>query len=199
MTIYTLPTSPGFVDFQFDYQTGDYSIPLRNGASIEVVSPSNNYGCGVVLPPMNLDQFKPWRAVLSKLTSARHQFYISPPDSGPSTGYAGPEPRISGAGQIGNSIVVDGLSPSSDILSDGDFLSFDGILYQCDSDVSSNGSGVATISLNRALRKSPADNLPVEIFSPVAVMKLDDRSFVAAQGKTGLYSVAFGGIEHITP
>lgn len=200
MAILTVPSSPGFRSTRFGLERDDYSLALKSGATIEAVSPSNRYYGSFFLPDVKAAQLRLWRSFLSQATSADNQFLVSPPDHvGPSTGYAGSNPLIDGAGQLGLSISVDGLPASTAILLEGDYLSVDNRLYECTSDVTSDGSGGAVISLNRPLRDAPQDNAVVELLAPVSIMKLPNRSYLVDENRNRTYRVSFDAVEYVSP
>lgn len=79
-------------------------------------------------------------------------------------GAGGGAPLVNGAGQTGSSIVTDGWPNNTVVLKAGDIVNFGAgpppIHYDVTSDVSSNGSGQATIPINPPIfaGASPADN-----------------------------------------
>jgi hypothetical protein len=72
-------------------------------------------------------------------------------------------PLVDGGTQTGQSVLTDGWTPSTLVIAAGDFLRFTGAakVYQATADVTSNGSGVATIPINTPLVASPANDAPV--------------------------------------
>jgi hypothetical protein len=84
-------------------------------------------------------------------------------------GTGGPgSPLVNGAGQLGSNLVTDGWPPStSNLLRDGDIIKVAGIKHVLDvcGDVSSNGSGQATIPINPPIWSglSPADNAVITV------------------------------------
>jgi hypothetical protein len=90
---------------------------------------------------------------------------------------------VNGADQLGTTLDVDGLDVSEDILSAGDFISFDVTsgqgntnrqLIPVTSAVQSDTSGEATISLAYPIREAPANDAAVNIFTPTAFFMLSE-------------------------
>ena len=86
------------------------------------------------------------------------------------------EPLVDGAGQTGASLLVKGCTPSTTVLTDGDFFSigtgFETRLYRVDQDIVSDETGAATVTFFPALRISPADESPLELASPSVLLRL---------------------------
>ncbi len=79
---------------------------------------------------------------------------------------------VKGAGQTGKSLLVDGGPNSTLILKAGDLIGIAATdeCYEVRSDVTTNSSGEATITLNQAIRTSPADNADVLVsYVPITV------------------------------
>lgn len=82
-------------------------------------------------------------------------------------GAGGGTPLVNGASQTGSSIITDGWPASTAILKAGDFIRFDSLsrAFEVTADVSSDGSGNATISINPTIfaGDSPVNNDPITI------------------------------------
>lgn len=81
-------------------------------------------------------------------------------------GAGGGTPLVQGASQSGTSIVTDGWTPSvTNVVRAGDCIRFAGLtpLYRITADANSDGSGVATLSINPSIPtgSGPADNAAV--------------------------------------
>ena len=90
-------------------------------------------------------------------------FTISVPGLVTPRGTAVGTPVVNGGAQYGSNLVTDGWSNNSAVLKKGDFIEIEGDrkVYQITSDVTSNGSGQATLPIFPALRKVPGDNVTV--------------------------------------
>lgn len=79
-------------------------------------------------------------------------------------------PLVKGAGQTGSTLLVDGFPVSRSIALAGFFFSMTvssrNYLYQVTDDITTNGSGEATLNIAPLLRASPADNAALEFTTP---------------------------------
>lgn len=113
------------------------------------------------------------RSFLAKLRGRANTLQFPVPGyDGPANDYAGPAGLVNGAGQSGYSLVTDGWTASTAILPEGSYITVNGELKLVTAAATSNGSGQATLSIEPALRYSPADNAPLTITEPYAVMAL---------------------------
>lgn len=116
---------------------------------------------------------KPWRAFLAQARGMVNDFQVK----------VHPRPQsalantvlVQGAGQTGRSIVTDGWPNSTTVLSAGDYVTINNQLLQLTANVTSNGSGVATLTFEPPIRSAPADNAPVEYRNPYALMYLTEE------------------------
>jgi len=106
--------------------------------------------------------FAPLWAFLTRQGGQAGTFTVNLPEFAP-RGAATGTPRVNGSGQTGTSLVTDGWSNNTLILREGDFIQVEPAtkVYQVTADVTSNGSGAATIPIYPALRSSPGDNAAV--------------------------------------
>jgi hypothetical protein len=77
-------------------------------------------------------------------------------------------PLVSGAGQTGAALLVDGWAGNIPVLSAGDFFSVNGELKMVTADAASDVTGTCTVNFAPILRASPANNAPLTITSPTA-------------------------------
>lgn len=117
------------------------------------------------------------RSFLAKLRGRANTLQFPVPGyDGPANDYAGPAGLVMGAGQSGYSLVTDGWSNSAAILPEGSYIACAGQLHLVTAPVSTNGSGEATIPIEPARRYAPADNAPIIITQPYAVMSLSESN-----------------------
>lgn len=126
-----------------------------------------------------------WSLFVNQLSDMENHFAYGPPHySGPSTGYAGSNPLVNGADQLGLALAVDGLPATTAILLAGDWFSVDTTspvesatnrqLNQVTADVTSNASGEATLPLLLPLRQAPLNNASVNVLTPTAFFRASD-------------------------
>ena len=113
------------------------------------------------------------RAFLVALRGRANTFRLPIPGAAlPASGYAS-NGLVNGGSQTGTSLVTDGWSNSTLILKAGDYFNIGDELKTCLADVTSNGSGQATITFEPNLRASPADNSVVKVVDPFVYLSLD--------------------------
>jgi len=110
---------------------------------------------------------------------------------------------VNGAGQTGNALIVDGMTPSTNgILKAGDYFQLGtGLtsrLYMATQNLNSNGSGQGTITFEPALRSSPTDNSAVTTASPKGLMRLISNDAEWQINASNIYQMSFAFKEAIT-
>lgn len=149
--------------------------------------------------PMTDMQAGEWRAFFARMRGRQNWFQCPVPQYyGPTTGYTGPAGTVSGAGQVGHSLNVTGLTPSTPILRAGDFFTVNNQLKMAVENASSNGSGNATFTFEPALRGSPANGAALNLSNPYFLCAATD-SDVASWGLRLIREseFSFSGMEHI--
>lgn len=133
--------------------------------------------CQFTPPPLvGRDAVRPWRSFVAQARGSANDFQV----------LAHPRPQstlantvlVQGAGQTGRSIVTDGWPNSTTVLEAGDYVTIGNQLLQLTADVTSNGSGVATLTFEPPIRSAPSDNAPVEYKNPYALMYLVEEPVI---------------------
>ena len=146
----------------------------------------------VIFAPMTRANFDPIFAFSVKQRGRYETFTWVPTTIGTTSGVTTESPVVDGAASVGaSSCSVDGLTVStSSILKTGDFFKFSGQnkIYMCTADMSSDGSGDATLNFAPKLATAVADNETITINSvPFNVsFSSDIRSY--ATNATAYYS-----------
>jgi len=101
---------------------------------------------------------------------------------------------VNGGGQTGNTLTVDGMTPSTNnILIAGDYFQLgtglSSKLYMVTQALNSNGSGQGTITFEPALRTPPADNATVTITSPRGLFRLSENAAQWDADQSNVYSI----------
>ena len=167
------PTPTGFVSSRFY---------LKNNTQLFISSLTNEvqrrnlsgsfWMAEYSLPPMARSNWSAWQAFFNQLQGRRNTFNGFCPDSKNTQGTATGTPLVNGSTQTGNSLITDGWTVSTSILKAGDFISVGGELKQVSLDVSSDGSGNATITFQPAIRNSPSDNSSIVVSNATCPMIL---------------------------
>lgn len=125
--------------------------------------------CSVAMPPIvGRAAAKPWKSFVAQARGMANDFRV-PVDPTPQSALASTV-LVRGAGQGGRSIVTDGWPVSATLLSAGDYVTIGDQLLQLTANVTSDGSGIATLTFEPPIRRVPADNAVVEYKNPYALM-----------------------------
>jgi hypothetical protein len=181
----------------FEMRRSQEALTLTTGVTQITSWPDRRWFARLSVNPKFDSQLLAWSLALDQLSDLSNHFALGPPHyRAPSTGYAGSNPLVNGGSQLGLSLAVDGLPNSTAILLAGDFISFDTTsplsntnrqLIKVASNVTSNGSGEATISLVTPIREAPANNATVNVATPTAFFRFS-RPMSSIDLQPGNYS-----------
>lgn len=194
MATITFPSTPAPSGMTWRLiQPAQNNISGWTGARQVLASGRGWWECSVSLPPMVGEaSVAPWRSFFARLQGSANDFRLPVNEVAQSSSSA--TPLVNGASQIGNSIVTDGWPVSTTVLSAGMYVTINNQLFQLVSNVTSNSSGQATISVAPAVRSSPADNALIEFKNPYALMYITEEPTVSVE--PGLvYSTSFSARE----
>ncbi len=113
------------------------------------------------------------KAFLASLRGRSGQALLVPYEARSPMGTVSGTPLVAGASQTGTSLDTDGWSASQTVLRTGDYFEVNGELKMATADVTSDGSGAATINFEPELRDPPANNAAITVNNPTCVMRLD--------------------------
>jgi len=154
----------------------------------------------VSLPPMKRDEAEQVVAFLIKMNGQYGTFlmgdFLSTAPRGIGTG----TPLVNGASQSGDELVTDGWTVSTTgILKAGDWIQLGSAststLHKVLDDVTSDGSGNATLNIFPNLRSSPGDNAVITISSPKGRWRLASNETDYAIDNASIYGMTFACIE----
>ena len=154
----------------------------------------------VSLPPMKRDEAEQVVAFLIKMNGQYGTFlmgdFLSTAPRGIGTG----TPLVNGASQAGDELVTDGWTVSTTgILKAGDWIQLGSAstatLHKVLDDVTSDGSGNATLNIFPNLRSSPGDNAAITISSPKGRWRLASNETDYAIDNASIYGMTFACIE----
>ena len=111
-------------------------------------------------------------------------------------------PLVKGASQTGNTLLIDGATASqTGYLKAGDYIQLgSGIsqrLHMVTADANTDGSGNATLSIEPALRTSPADNLAITVANCKGVFRLNSNETSWNANAISTYGITFGVKEYL--
>ena len=174
MTILTFPSvSADSESWSMVANTQTFTSPL-NGATQTAALPGARWGATLTYTNRDGVEAKKLQAFLTSLRGRAGRFYLSPHDSTPN-GTAAGSGLVNGASQTGGTLITDGWTASQPLLfAAGDYIEVNGELKQVSADVSSDGSGNATITFSPDLNQSPPNGAQIISTNPRAVMRLED-------------------------
>lgn len=201
MTTITTPAFTAISSYELTLQRADVGLKFMNGAEVIYAPNIAFWILSAPLAVMNAADARAWMAALVQLSKFGNTFDFTPPDynSGPSGGYAGANPLVNGASQVGTSLICNGVSNNTLIVSAGDYLEVNNEFKMVTANATSNGSGAVTIFFEPALRQSPANGATVQVQTPAVTMRLINPSATQAVRPKDLYNFSLEAVETYGP
>lgn len=155
--------------------------------------------CEVTMPPMRLDAARAFVAFLVSLRGQYGSMYLGDWDARTPLGTASTSagtPLVNGADQTGNTLVCDGAPASqTGYLKAGDYIQIGSgssqKLHMVTADSNSDGSGNFTLSIEPALRTSPANNTALTVSNTKGVFRLISNETSWQTNAVSLYGITF--------
>jgi len=136
------------------------------------------------------------QAFLAGLEGPAGTFYGYDPAATSPQGAGGGTPLVKGGAQSGKTLLTDGWPNNTSVLKKGDYFTVNNEYKMITADITSDGSGNATLSFSPRLRSSPADNASITINNPTCVMRLlDDDQTSWDINETGYFDITFNAVE----
>jgi hypothetical protein len=174
------------------------STPKPNGMSWRLVMPAQTnvsewtgrrqtiasgrgwWECQLSLPPIvGTTNVNAWRAFIAKSRGKANDFQIPVDPTAQSSAVA--TPLVNGASQTGRTLNSDGWPVSSTVLVAGQFVTINNQLLQLTENVTSNGSGVATLTFEPPIRTAPSDNTAIEFKNPFCLMYMVEEPTLSVE------------------
>ena len=174
------------------------STPKPNGMAWRLVMPSQTnisewtgrrqtiasgrgwWECQLSLPPIvTSTRVNAWRAFIAKARGRANDFQIPVDPTAQSASAA--TPLVNGASQTGRTLATDGWPVSTTVLVAGQFVTIGNQLLQLTENITSNASGVATLTFEPPIRVSPADNAAIEYKNPYCLMYLVEEPTLSVE------------------
>lgn len=198
----------------FPSHTGVRNIDLRAiNAVIYEMSPFTFVGqaqassgqmwqADVSLPPMKRADAEQWIAWLVSLRGQYGTFNMGDPIGCASRGAGGGTPRVNGASQTGEELIIDGCTANvTGWLKAGDYVQLGAAgtatLHKVLADVDTNASGQTTLSLWPHIRSAPADNATVVISNTVGRWRLSTNETAWSVNEMAIYGITFSAMEAV--
>jgi len=155
--------------------------------------------CDITMPPMRTANARQFVAFLVSLRGQYGSLYLGDWDARTPLGTASSSagtPLVNGADQTGNTLVCDGAPASqTGYLKAGDYIQIgsgsDQKLHMVTADSNSDGSGNFTLSIEPALRSSPANNTALTVSNTKGVFRLASSSTEWDTNAGSTYGVSF--------
>lgn len=202
MTDYTWPSTviPSSTTWSLVANTAAYVSPLA-GTTRTLARGGDRWGAMVTCNNLTGATRATLIAFLARLRGQTHRVLLKD-HAYKRRGTQAADVLVNGASQTGYSLITDGGTNSATLLV-GDWVSVGYQLYMVVADATYNGSGQATLTLNRPLLSSPADNATVSVVTPTGRFLLTDNTVQwtnAPGGLTGtISSMSVDFIEDIIP
>lgn len=174
------------------------SSPKPNGMAWRLVIPSQTnvsewtgrrqtiasgrgwWECQLSLPPIvGTLNVNAWRSFIAKSRGKANDFQIPVDPTAQSASTA--TPLVNGAGQTGRTLNSDGWPLSTTVLVAGQFITINNQLLQLTENVTSNGSGVATLTFEPPIRVAPSDNAAIEFKNPFCLMYMVEEPTLSVE------------------
>ena len=159
----------------------------------------------ITLPPMKQAVAKVWVASLVSLRGVSGQMFLGDFDAKTPNGTASSNagtPLVNGGSQTGNTLAIDGAPASqTGYLKAGDYIQIgSGItqkFHMVVEDANTNGSGEATLSIEPALRTSPANDTAITVSNAKGVFRLVDNITEWEANAISVYGITFAVTEYL--
>jgi len=149
-----------------------------------------------ITPFLSQSQHDLLQAWVLSLQGRTGTFFAFDPDRKQPSTFSGSFPgngHVNGAGQTGTVLETNGWPISSLILRAGDLVQVENQLLEITADITSDSSGLATLSFEPEIRTSPADLATVVTSNPVMTARLSspDINWDTNAMKTGPITIMF--------
>lgn len=154
----------------------------------------------VSLPPMKRADAEVWIAWLTSLRGQYGTFLMGDPSAATARGTLGGTPLVNGASQTGATLNIDGATADvTNWLRAGDYIQLgaasSATLHKVLEDVSTDGSGQATLTLWPHIRTAPTDNSTVVTSNAVGNFRLSSNSSEWSISEASIYGINFSAME----
>lgn len=168
-----------------------------------VAHAGQRWAASVSLPPMKRQDAETWVAFLLSMKGQVGTFLLGDPNCQTPQGSASTNagtPLVSGGGQTGDSLVVDGLpANTTNYLKAGDYIQLGSgataSLHKVLTNVDTDSTGGALLEIWPSLRSSPADNAPVVVANTKGRFRLKENMTQWSINEISSYGITFDCVE----
>lgn len=193
------PSTPSFQGVNFKINTQTQQTVSLSQRRIRSSIGTSYFSVTAQYPPMTRSEFKPVMAFIATCRGPLNEFDIFLPEVSEATGNtAGSTALVNGTQAAGSSTIsADGFAFSTTVLKAGDVIRFENHtkVYMVTSDVTSSGTGTATINITPALLTGVTNNESITIDNvPFRMILADDMQEISI-GTDNLYQFELDLIE----
>jgi hypothetical protein len=188
------PTSPSFRTLNFQNNRPALINQSISGRRAVRQIGAQYFSFSVSMPPLNQSNAMDIFAFLQKQKGSFETFTIQLPTQNRGADKSNTSVKVVGAhNTTDNTISLDGFTASTTgVLKAGDLIKFShGKVYMVQSDINSDGSGAATVTIEPNLVETLADNEAVIMNQPSFTVYLPSGEILYATDPTGFYSISF--------
>lgn len=162
--------------------------------------PGKRWLVEATLAGMYRDYAEEWCAFLAQLRGRRGTFLLGEVAGATARGALGGAPLVKGANQTGETLLIDGCSISiTNWLRKGDWIQLGtgstSRMHKSLTDVNTNGSGEATLTLWPGPRTAPADNEVVVTANCKSVFRLASNTRGWDVQSAAIFGISFSAVE----
>jgi hypothetical protein len=181
MATITLPSTPKPQSMSWRFvMPSQTNVSGWTGKRQTIASGRGWWECQITLPPIvGTSLINPWRSFIAQARGRTNDFQIPVDPTAQSA--SGATALVNGAGQTGRSLATDGWPASTTVLQAGQFVTVNNQLLQLTANVTSNGSGQATISFEPPIRVAPSDNAVIEFRNPFCLMYMVEEPTLSVE------------------
>jgi hypothetical protein len=155
-------------NFFLETLTQSFESPLTRKQQVLELSGQRWRGTWT-LPAMSKADAADWIVFFLKLKGQVNTFTASDPDWQTNLGAWNGTPLVKGAGQTGNTLLIDGCTINvTSWAKSADYFKCNGKLHRCTAAKNSNASGEVTLEFEPPIYNAPADNAPIT-FNPATI------------------------------
>mgnify|MGYP003637126623 FL=1 len=193
-----MPNTPNFIRSEWGIAraVAQSQSPFTYSTQVHKFTGSKWYST-VTLPPMKRSQANEWLAFFMQLNGQFGTFTMGDPDAKAVQGTISNTVAVNADFAVGAyDVTIDGADASeSQLFKKGDYVQFNSgatsKLHMIIADVASNGSGVATLTIEPSLSAALSDNATVTYASPKCVMRMTNNELTWSANHISLYGVSF--------
>lgn len=207
MTILAFPSIRGARTAEWYLQALTQSQDSPFDGSTQTIAMPGARWAGTVSFTLQLADFKMLQAFLAKLGGRAGRFSFTPPQAIRTLPALVSAVQVDGAAQTGASLAVKNLPHATLVFNAGDWISWPDaasrpMLHMVTADVTSDGSGLASLPIAPPIRHAGADGATVEVAAPTGVFMLtgdDQGKMLHSADAPRRATVSFDLIEALVP